>query len=69
MRTVAAVMAVIHNVICYGNKLLQLFSEWQLVRSFEIKLVGPFVVAYSQGEVGGGGGGGGCTSGLINVYN
>lgn len=37
-------VAVIHNVICYGNKLL-LFSEWQLARSFEIKLVWPYVVA------------------------
>lgn len=40
-------VAVIHNVICYRNKLL-LFSEWQLVRSFEIKLVGPYIVARAK---------------------
>lgn len=45
MRTVT--VAVIHNVICYGNKLL-LFSEWQLVRSFEIKLVGSYIVARAK---------------------
>lgn len=45
MRTVA--VAVIHNVICYRNKLL-LFSEWQLVRSFEIKLVGSYIVARAE---------------------
>lgn len=44
----ARLLAVIHNVICYGNKLL-VFSEWQLVRLRCIKLAGlAAAVAYKS---------------------